>query len=79
MCFVRRLTRCVNVIDFPKGGAEKPRLMKIAYETVKQKIKVLRAKMALKGNPIFDRVYPHRSKSKTELLFNGTSCQNHSV
>ena len=65
------VSRYVNVIDacrFSERRRGKPRLMKIAYETVEQKIKVLRAKMALKGHPVFDRVYIRSSKSHTERL-----------
>ena len=65
------ITRNVNVSDacrFSERRRGKPRLMKIAYETVEQKIKVLRAKMALRGHSIYDRVYLRSSKSHTERL-----------
>ena len=61
----------MNVTDacrFSERRRGKPRLMKVAFETVDQKVKVLRAKMALKGHPIFDRVYLRSSKSHTERL-----------
>ena len=54
---------------FSERRRGKPRLMKVAFETIDQKVQVLRAKMALKGHPIFDRVYLRSSKSHTERLF----------
>ena len=65
------IIRYVNVTDacrFSERKRGKPRLMKVAFEKVDQKVKVLRAKMALKGHPIFDRVYLRSSKSHTERL-----------
>ena len=63
------VSRHVNVTDacrFSERRRGKPRLMKIAYETVDQKVRVLRAKMALKGHHFYDRVYLRSSKSHTE-------------
>ena len=46
----------------------KPRLMKIAFESVEQKIKVLHAKTSLRGNGTYGRVYIRSSKSHAERL-----------
>ena len=65
------VSRHVNVTDacrFSERRWGKPRLMKIAYETVEQKVRVLRAKMALKGHHFYDRVYLRSSKAHTERL-----------
>ena len=65
------ISRYVKVTDacrFSERRRGKPRLMKIAFETIQQKVKVLRAKMTLRGHPLYDRVYLRSSKSHTERL-----------
>ena len=65
------VSNSITVIDaqrLPERNRGKPRLMKIAFESVEQKIKVLRANTSLRGNGTYGRVYIRSSKSHVERL-----------
>ena len=65
------VSNSITVIDaqrLPERNRGKPRLMKIAFESVEQKIKVLSTKTSLRGNGTYGRVYIRSSKSHVERL-----------
>lgn len=65
------VSRHVTVTDaqrLPWRVRGKPRLMKIAYESVDQKVRVLRANTKLKEHAEYRRVFLRSSKSHTERL-----------
>ena len=52
----------------PDRGTGKPPLLKIAFESVEQKVEVLRAKKNLSGPNEFKNVYLRSSKNHTERI-----------
>ena len=65
---ILRRSRITDVKRCPDRGTGKPPLLKIALETVEQKVDVLRAKESLKNTREFKNVYLRSSKTHTERI-----------
>lgn len=65
---VSRRSRVTDVKRCPDRNMGKPPLLKIAFETVEQKVDILRAKKNLKNSREFKNVYLRSSKSHTERI-----------
>ena len=65
---ISRRSRITDVKRCPDRGTGKTPLLKIAFETVEQKVDVLRAKESLKNTREFKNVYLRSSKNHTERI-----------
>lgn len=65
---VSRRSHVTDVKRCPNRNTGKPPLFKIAFETVEQKVDILRAKKNLKNSREFKNIYLRSSKSHTERI-----------
>ena len=64
-----RNTNITDVKRCDERAHGKPPVLKIAFESVEQKVNVLRAKQKLKQSQSYKNVYMHGSKTHTERIF----------